>query len=139
MLAIAKAMLAIHTMRPPDVLEEVQHLSQQYVRSSVLRGLVGYTFGAAGQVERAKQVLESLCTKGGSPNCWYAKALVMVSLGRIRETVDTLKECGSAFSIWRLGHQTDRLLAPLTRDAEFQEMVASCLPNDRTGRADRAA
>lgn len=127
-LPIAKAMVAIHTMRTSDALKVVQALSQLHPRSSVLCGLVGYAFAAEGDAEGAEQVLETLCMTGYSPDQWYAKAMVLSGLGRIREAVDTLKQRGDALSIWRLGHRTDPLLTPLIGDAEFQEMMGHMFP-----------
>jgi hypothetical protein len=111
------------------------------MRNNVLRGLLGYTLAAAGRAECAEKVLESLYAKGYSPGLWYAKALVTSRLGRIREAVETLKQRSNVLSLWRFGHRTDLLLAPLHVNAEFQEMVAICFPNDsyNSGRDGRAA
>jgi tetratricopeptide (TPR) repeat protein len=130
-LGVAQAMVSIHTMHPDEALMMVQSLTERHTRSNVLRGLLGYTFASAGHTERAEKVLESLYTTGYSPGSWYAKALVMSRLGRIREAVDTLKQRSSVLSLWRFGHRTDRLLAPLHDNAEFHEILAICFPNNR--------
>jgi tetratricopeptide (TPR) repeat protein len=141
MLAVAEAMVSIHTIHPDEALTIVESLTERHTRNDVLRGLLGYTLASAGHAERAEKVLESLYAKDHSPGSWYAKALVMSRLGRIREAVDTLKQRASVLSLWRFGHRTDRLLAPLHVNAEFQEMVAICFPNNsyHTGQGGRAA
>jgi tetratricopeptide (TPR) repeat protein len=130
MLAVAVAMVSIHTMHPDEALTIVQSLTERHARSDVLRGLLGYAFASAGRAERAEKVLENLYAKRYSPGSWYAKALVMSKLGRIREAVDTLKQRSSVLSLWRFGHRTDRLLAPLNGNVEFREMIAICFPNN---------
>jgi tetratricopeptide (TPR) repeat protein len=141
MLAVAEAMVSIHTMHPDEALTIVQSLTERHTRNNVLRGLLGYALASAGRAECAEKVLESLYAKGYSPGLWYAKALVMSRLGRIREAVDTLKQRSNVLSLWRFGHRTDRLLAPLHANAEFQEMVEICFPNNsyNSGRDGRAA
>jgi hypothetical protein len=125
MLAVSKALVTIHTMRPSEALTAVQTLSERHARRNVLRGLFGYTLAAAGQEYRAQQVLDSLCARGYSPDSWYAKALVMSGLGRIGEAVDTLKQRESVPSFWNFGYRTDPLLAPLRDDPKFQEMLSN--------------
>ena len=125
MLAVSKALVAINTMRPSEALTVVQTLCERHARRNVLRGLFGYTLAAAGQEYRAQQVLDSLCARGYSPDSWYAKALVMSGLGRIREAVETLKQRESVPSFWNFGYRTDPLLAPLRSDPKFQEMLSN--------------
>jgi tetratricopeptide (TPR) repeat protein len=130
MLAIAEAMVSIHTMHPDEALTMIRPLTERHTRNDVLLGLLGYTFASAGHAQRADKVLESLYARGYSPGSWYAKALVMSRLGRIREAVDTLKQRSSVLSLWRFGHRTDRLLAPLHGHAEFHKLVDTCFPNN---------
>jgi hypothetical protein len=130
MLAVAEAMVSIHTMLPDEALTIIQPLTKRHTRSNVLRGLLGYAFAAAGHADCAEGVLESLYAKAYSPGSWYAKALVMSRLGRTREAVNTLKQRSGVLSLWRFGHRTDPLLAPLHGNAEFHEMATLCFPNN---------
>jgi len=93
----------------------IEALGAEDPHHDVLRGALGYAYAVKGQVQKARELLESMTnpTKGKMNYEPYAIALVLIGLNEQHLAVDYLEQSYRNGSIWSLGFRSDPILEPL--------------------------
>jgi hypothetical protein len=86
-------------------------------------GVLGYAHGMWGQVEKAREIIESMTVLGIRGKCDYAYSIALTFLGlNERQTaMEWLEQSYLQGSLWSLGFQSDPILAPLREDPHTRD------------------
>lgn len=120
-----EALVLLQLEPATSAIERIENMVRGFPKANIIHGALGYSYAISGQLLKAQQVLENLESErnrvGG--NCSYAKAIVLVGLGRNDEAIVMLEEAFEKGSIWSLGYRTDPILKPLSDDKRFQSLL----------------
>jgi tetratricopeptide (TPR) repeat protein len=108
---------------PPASIERLSLLFVDSPRHYAQRGVLGYVLGMSGQVEKAREVINSMTVVGISGKCDYAYAMALTFLGLHdhKTAMKWLEESYIQGSLWSLGFQLDPILLPLRHDPQTRE------------------
>lgn len=81
-------------------------------------GVLGYAHGIRGQVEKAREIIESMTVLGIRGKCDYAYSIALTFLGlnERQAAMEWLERSYLQGSLWSLGFQSDPILACLRED-----------------------
>jgi len=116
-----EAMASIQLEEPDAHIERIEALLADSPHHEVLRGALGYAYGAAGHHQNANEILDAMTNLGArqSKHEPYALALVFIGLNRRQEAVKQLEQSYQEGSLWSLGFLSDPMLDTLRNDPHF--------------------
>jgi len=116
-----EAMASIQLEEPDAQIERIESLLAASPHHEVLRGALGYAYGAAGYAQEANEVLNKMMRSDARQRKHepYALALALIGLNRKREAVQQLEQSYRDGSIWSLGFLSDPILDTLRNDSNF--------------------
>jgi tetratricopeptide (TPR) repeat protein len=116
-------------------IERLEAMVADSPHHDVLQGALGYAYAAAGQEQRARDILEDLTRFDAHErvNAPYAIAPILIGLNQRQEAVKRLEQAYQEGSFWSLGFRSDPILAPLRNDPHyllFMSRVSYPAPED---------
>lgn len=119
--AAIEALAYIQYEKPNAQIGRLESLATDYRHHDVVRGALGYAYGVAGQVQRAREILDSITHPGRRNDSRepYAVALALIGLNEKQEAVKWLEQSYREGSLWSLGFRSDPILASLRNDPHF--------------------
>jgi len=115
-----EALASVLLKGPTANIEQLTHLLEDSPGHYTLLGVLGYAHGMSGQVEKAREIIESMTVLGfrGKRDYAYSMALTYLGLNERHAAVKWLLESYRQGSLWSLGFQLDPILAPLRDDPQ---------------------
>jgi tetratricopeptide (TPR) repeat protein len=102
-------------------IERLTLLLKDSPRNYPLLGVLGYAHGMSGEVEKAREIIESMSVMEIRGKCDYAYSMALTYLGlnERRAAMRWLEQSYLQGSLWSLGFQSDPILALLRDDPEI--------------------
>jgi len=122
--AILDTVEALSSVLVTGPLAQVDHLESMTASTShnhALFGVLGFAYGRIGQMDAAREALDSMTRLGlaGTFDFAYPIALTYWGMGNRPEAVKWLEQSYKHGSLWSLGFKTDPILADLREDDAF--------------------
>jgi tetratricopeptide (TPR) repeat protein len=116
-----EAMAAIQLEEPNAQIDRIEALLADSPHYEVLRGALGYAYGAAGQDQKAAEIFYSMMHSNALHRKHepYALALVLIGLNRKKEAVEQLELSYREGAVWSLGFLYDPMLDALRNNPHF--------------------
>lgn len=116
---------------PASQIQRLESVTASSPRNYALFGVLGYAYGKVGEIEAARQIIESMAHTGlnGVHDFAYPIALTWLGIGNRREAAMWLRQSYEHGSLWSLGFPADPMLAGLRADLECNELFGhNCYP-----------
>jgi tetratricopeptide (TPR) repeat protein len=120
-----EALVLIQSGSAAQNLTRLKKTAADYPQSCTLQGILGYAYGAANEIEKAKDKQTHL-SHGPAANRksnGYALAIVSLGMGNHEDAIAALEAASAEGSLWSLGFQSDPILKPLSNNPRFQRLV----------------
>jgi tetratricopeptide (TPR) repeat protein len=117
-----EAMSALQFEEPELNIDRLEAMVSASPHNDVVRGVLGYAYGMANEVQKARQMLDAMTNFGTrAARCEpYAIALVLIGMNERQKAVEWLEKSFHNGSLWSLGFRSDPILEPLSNDPNYR-------------------
>lgn len=121
-LVAVEALTSTQVESPASSIKHLEMLVEDHPANQVLLGALGFVFGAQGQDQKARAMLDriALHASDGQDQVHYGSALVFIGLNEPEKAWQELDRSYRDGSLWSLGFPVDPILNRLREDPNYQ-------------------